>query len=301
MLSETRRELTAFMTASGKTQRQISKEIGFSTAVISQFLSGTYAGDNEEVERSVKRYLSVGKERLNIVKNTVFLESLYNTREALVICSYAHRRNEIALLCGDAGAGKTTALRFYEKNNVGVIMVTANACTTTAVAILGLICEKLGRPAPGRRAQLMKLLVQQLTDTNRLIIIDEADHLSLDALQAVRNLNDEAGVGVVLSGNNKLYKQMKDSRRGYEFDQLRTRIVLRKKIYNEYTLEEIQGIFPGADEGSVAFLLRMAQAESLRTACKMYEIAGESAGSNGCVTLSLLKKVQQQLFSDASF
>ena len=53
MLSETRRELTAFMTASGKTQRQISKEIGFSTAVISQFLSGTYAGDNEEVERSV--------------------------------------------------------------------------------------------------------------------------------------------------------------------------------------------------------------------------------------------------------
>ena len=47
---------------------------------------------------------------------------------------------------------------------------------------------------PGRKAALMNTLVAQLAGTNRLIIIDEADHLSLDALQAVRNLNDLAGV-----------------------------------------------------------------------------------------------------------
>ncbi len=301
MQTETRNSLSAFMAESGKTQSQISKELGFSTAVVSQFLRGTYTGDNEEVERAVNRYLKVSKERLKAVKNTVFYEDMYNTREALTVCTYAHHRNEITLLCGDAGAGKTTALRFYEQNNVGVIMVTANACTTSSSAILGLICEKIGKPAPGRRALLMKLLVDQLRDTNRLIIIDEADHLSLDALQAVRNLNDEAGVGVVFSGNNKLYLQMHNTRRGYAFDQLRTRIVFRMKVYNQYATEEIQHIFPEADQSSAAFLLKLAEKESLRTACKLYEIAGDSLRAGERMSVTQLDKVQKQLFNAAAF
>ena len=42
-----------FMERSGKSQRQISRETGLSTSVISQFLNGCYAGDNEEVAKSV--------------------------------------------------------------------------------------------------------------------------------------------------------------------------------------------------------------------------------------------------------
>lgn len=89
---------------------------------------------------------------------------------------------------------------------------------------------------------LINTLVEQLTGSNRLIIIDEADHLSLDALQAVRNLNDLAGVGIVLSGNDKIYRQMLAGRRSYEFDQLHTRIVVRKKVFNDYTVEEMKDI-----------------------------------------------------------
>ena len=112
-------------------------------------------------------------------------------------------------MSGDAGAGKTTALRYYAETNTGVIFITANACTTSATAVLSLICQQVGRQVPGRKAALMNTLVEQLVGTNRLIIIDEADHLSLDALQAVRNLNDLAGVGIVLSGNDKIYRQIK--------------------------------------------------------------------------------------------
>lgn len=145
-------------------------------------------------------------------------------------------------MSGDAGAGKTTALRHYAETNTGVIFVTANACTTTATAVLGLICQQVGRQVPGRKAMLINTLVEQLTGSNRLIIIDEADHLSLDALQAVRNLNDLAGVGIVLSGNDKIYRQMLAGRRSYEFDQLHTRIVVRKKVFNDYTVEEMKDI-----------------------------------------------------------
>lgn len=137
MLAETRAALVDFMEQSGKSQRQISRETGLSTSVISQFLNGCYTGDNEEVAKSINQYLTIGKERLNTVSRTPFYPDLCNTREVLFTCPYAHQHNDITLVSGDAGAGKTTALRYYAERNTGVVFITANACTTSATAVLG--------------------------------------------------------------------------------------------------------------------------------------------------------------------
>lgn len=299
MFEETRQALADFMGKSQKSQRQLSKETGLSTSVISQFLNGTYTGDNEEVAKTIGRYLAVGKERLNSVSDVQFVKDLYNTQEVLFACNYAHRNNDITLVSGDAGAGKTTALRYYAENNTGVIFVTANACITTATAILSLICRQIGRRVPTRRAALMNTLVEQLTDTNRLIIIDEADHLSLDALQAVRNLNDEAHCGIVLSGNDKIYRQMLSPRRGYEFEQIRTRIIVRKKVFNEYTVEEMRAMFPSLNQECIGYMLKLACAESLRTARKLYEVAKEVANAKKeALSVKHLRDTQKQLLGE---
>lgn len=299
MLAQTRAALAEFMEHSRKSQRQISRETGLSTSVISQFLNGSYTGDNEDVAKTINQYLTVGKERLNNVSEVRFYPELYNTKEVLFTCFYAHRHNDLALVSGDAGAGKTTALHHYAETNTGVIFVTANACTTTATAILGLICHQVGRQVPGRKAMLMNTLVEQLTGSNRLIIIDEADHLSLDALQAVRNLNDLAGVGIVLSGNDKIYRQMLAGRRSYEFDQLRTRIVVRKKVFNDYTVDEMKAIFPGLNQECTGYLLKLAHAESLRTAKKLYDVAQEfAAAQHTALTVKHLRDTQKQLLGE---
>ena len=106
MFEETRNALAAFMKESKKSQRQLSKETGLSTSVISQFLNGTYPGDNGVVSKTIEQYLTVGKERLSSVSEARFYEGLYNTREVLFACNYAHRNNDITLVSGDAGAGK---------------------------------------------------------------------------------------------------------------------------------------------------------------------------------------------------
>lgn len=205
----------------------------------------------------------------------------------------------MALVTGDAGAGKTTTLHHYADTNTGVIFVTANACTTSATAVLGLICKELGQRVPGRKAMIMDILVEQLKGSNRLIIIDEADHLSLDALQAVRNINDLAGVGIVLSGNDKIYRQMLAGRRSYEFDQLRTRIVVRKKVVNDYTIDEMTAIFPDLNQDCIGYLLKLANSESLRTAKKLYEVAMDFAAAQGTVlTVKHLRSTQRQLLGE---
>lgn len=285
-------DLLEFMESSGKSGQQIAKEIGVSPATISQFLNHKYGGDNEEIARMITNYMKLAKQRSALDKHTRFFEDLGNTRKVLFACNYAHTRNDITLVFGDAGAGKTTALEHYKKSNAGVVMVTANSCTASATAILNLICQQTGKSITGRKDILMNALVNYFRGTNRLIIIDEADHLTLTALQAVRNLNDNAGVGIVLAGNSKIYNQMLIGSKSSELQQLKTRIIVRRKVENLYTLEEFKQIFPNVDNECIGFLIELAQAESLRTAIKILEILYDYGEK---ITFKNLNKIKRQL------
>lgn len=277
MIEQARHELAEFMEQSGKTQAQIARETSLSTATVSQFLNGTYNGDNEKTAAALIKYLKVAQEQLRQTTTETFYRDLRNTVISMGAADYAHKKREIVLLSGAAGAGKTTALKHYVEETTGVIFITANSCMTSASAILGAITEKMGRTPKSKKQLLMKELVNALQGSNRLIIIDEADHLTFSALQALRNLNDEAGVGILLAGNDRIYNQMVCGVKSSEFDQLRTRIFARPKVCNEYTIDEIKGIFGIDDLDSVKLLLEVAQAQSLRTARKMYNAAVELA------------------------
>lgn len=295
MSKETKESLLAFMEQTGKNQRQIATELGISAATVSQFLSGTYPGDSTGIAESIEKYLVIAKERLTRAQGSIFYEGLQNFQIVMAAAKYAHKNCEIVLVRGDAGAGKTTALKHYVKINTGVIFVTANSCLNTANAILKEIILASGKHPRGKKEDLMKSLVQYLDGSSRLIIIDEADHLTAGALQSVRNLNDQAHVGIILAGNNKLYDQMIGCRGG-QFDQLRTRIFLKPRVRNEYSIEEIQHMFPACDMPLIKILLEMANNYSLREADKLYRFGKENAAEQGIkLNASLLRMVMESI------
>lgn len=292
MYEETVKQLSDFMESSGKSQKQIAKEAALSTSVISQFLNGTYSGNNDEVSETLLKYLEIARQRAAGTKHVKFFSGLKNTEEVLFACRYAHIHNDIALVYGDAGAGKTTALEQYAGDSIGVVMVTANSCTSSAASILQLISRRIGKPVSGRKEALMFTLVNYFRDTGRLIIIDEADHLTLSALQAVRNLNDEAHIGIVLAGNTRIYRQMVQGSRCMELEQLKTRIVVRRCVRNSYSMDEFRSVFPGVPDSCLVYLLKLAADESMRTAVKTLEIAYDYADR---IDLKTLKWVRKQL------
>ena len=57
----------------------------------------------------------------------------------------------------------------------------------------------------------MNTLVEQLAGTNRLIIIDEAQHLTKKTLEHLRSISDETGVGICFVGNEEVYSRLKGS------------------------------------------------------------------------------------------
>lgn len=299
MYNETITLLLEFMEKSGKTQIQIARETGFSSTVISQFISGTYEGDNDKIADSLEKYLVIATERLESSDNTVFYPELRNTKTSLFAVKYAHKNCDVVLLSGDAGAGKTTALRYYTQNNTGVIFITASTCTSSTSAILKEIASAIGKKATGNKSQIEKTLVSALSNSNRLIIIDEADQLTFNAIQVVRNLNDKAHVGILLSGNNRIYNQMVMGARCTEFDQVRTRIFMRPKVSNTYTVDEMQNIFPNVEPKGIGVLLKLAERESLRMAVKLFNAVIElGVSTRNIVRASELKLLQEQFLGE---
>ena len=292
MYQEAAKQLSDFMKLSGKSQQQVAKETALSPSVISQFLKQSYKGDNEAVAGTILQYLEMAEARIAKTGHTYFYKDMCNTKSVTFACHHAHKHGDIVLVFGDAGAGKTTALRHYADGHFGVIMVTANACTSSATSVLQMIARKTGKVLAGKKEMLMSSLVDYFKNTGRLVIIDEADHLTMAALQAVRNLNDEAGIGIVLSGNNKIYTQMRHGSRCSELDQFRTRIVVQCMVRNEYSLEELKMIFPEIPPECLPYLIKLATDESLRTAVKILELTYDYTDR---IDLDALRAVRQQL------
>jgi DNA transposition AAA+ family ATPase len=277
-------DLTKYLETSDKTQNQIAAEIDVSKAALSQFLSNSYKGDNDKLADKITRYLGIAIQRDNTMRGaTDYYPDLGNSKTVMGMAHLAHRMNDFVLVCGAAGAGKTTALKHYANNNPGVIFVTANvACATKSpMPILRLICSFLTKTPPRTLEAILNTIQEELNTTNRLIIIDEADRLSFNSLQALRDIHDLAGVGILLSGNDEIYNQTRTSRKSRLFDQIRTRLTIRKPIENFYTPEEIKKIFPALKTtAAINEMISIARYESLRGAKKLYNLIFEMNGSD---------------------
>lgn len=300
MAESIREQLIDFMEQSGKSQNQISKEAGLSTSTLSQYIKGIYTGDNKKVSAQLENYLKVAKDRQNSqIVNQMYLDA-QNTKSVIFGAGFTHAKGKIGIIYGDSGAGKTEALKHYAKTNAGVIMITGNASTKSTKSVLSMLCTQMGIHESGTETDLMNQVLSKLENTHKLIIVDEADHLTLPALQALRNLYDEAGVRIVLAGNNKIIYQMYEKKNAKiaKFEQFRTRIGIKIKVLNKrFNQKELNHIFPNMDSECQKYLLDVARSESLRVAINVAEYASLLAeGSGKAIGVTDLQYAYQTAF-----
>ena len=79
-----------------------------------------------------------------------------------------------------------------------------------------MLCELLGLPSNLRLWESFNLCEKRLRGSKRLLIVDEAEGISIRSLNLLRRLNDFCGVGIALVGLPGLIG-MRDSRDGYEY------------------------------------------------------------------------------------
>ena len=194
--------------------------------------------------------------------------------EVTMAVSFAEAAGDISLIYGEAGLGKTVSLKEYAHLHLEAIYIELKDCDKSVKGVCEKILDAIGKSQSGTDRKLVNAISDYLLSNLRLIIIDEAQHLSVRALENLRAINDVTESGIVLCGNPTVYDRM-HGRGQAHFAQLYSRIGIRRHII-EPTLDDITLIFEkyGLKKESILFLHKLAlQCGGIRNCVKVLNIA----------------------------
>lgn len=262
--------LRAYTKQEGKTQAAVAAELGLSGAAISSFLAGTYKTPHTIIPK-VEALAKIREKKMVAPKEPDYAETTVS-RTVTNAISYAHLRGTIAVVYGDAGVGKTCAVRQYMKENSLALCITISPTYASITGVNELIAEQLGvRERVSRK--ITREIVGKLRNSGRVLVVDEAQHLTVRALNHLRCISDESGIGIALIGNEEVYSKLRGSGRA-DFAQLFSRIGMRKQVLtSSVTMEDIRAIFSpyGLAEDAMELLAAVARTGyGLRGAVNVY-------------------------------
>ena len=253
MTEDEARELVLnYKNKTGKSQTLIATELGVSGAQLSSFLSGTYKAPHTIIPK-ISSLMSVSEKKAIAPREPAFVETKVS-KAVMNAISYSHIQGKIAVVYGDAGVGKTMAINQYCKENNLAIKITISPSYASMSGVNELIADKLGvRERVSRK--IYAEIIAKLKDSGRVIIIDEAQHLTVRTLNHLRCMADESGVGITLVGNDEVYTKLKGSGRA-DFAQLFSRIGMRKQVLtNTLSKEDILSVFGMIDDEAAQDIL----------------------------------------------
>lgn len=189
--------LKQYQQDNGLSQAKIATLLGVSPAVISQYLKGEYKGDVASIDKKVHEMLVRAKDKAKDVK--VDFVATMTAKDVLNVCSMAHTMNDINLVIGEAGLGKTMAIKHYASTVENVVLIETEPTFSPKVLLIEL-CNKLGIAPSRNNHDNISSIIDKLNGSDRLVIIDEAELLSYKCLEVIRRIHDKSGVGVVLAG-----------------------------------------------------------------------------------------------------
>ena len=282
-----RKEFKTFLEVNDLKQAHVARSLGLSPAVISTWLKGEYRGDNETLEKKISQFMA----NFNI-KRVEVQEEIVKTRDlvsAHFVMDEAVVGREMAVLYGNPGTGKSVAVKEWVKEHPEAILIEVIPGMRVK-SLLQEIARKLGIDANAKAEELVVQISKEFKRRDGVLVIDEAEHLSVTALENVRRIWDFSRVPIILVGTYGLIKNLKGNRG--ELLQLYSRIK-GKWEFKELSEDDFKKLF-----GSLANVIKR-YTTHLRRAKNLYEKAKRFASLRGEeVNAGHIKAASSMIFLD---
>lgn len=198
-------ELKAHAETNGITNGQLARSLGYSTAVVSQYLAGKYPGDVERVDKRVRDYLRAYQRRRKSGVSTVKCGA---TRKIATAIEAIRRTNDVGVILAEAGLGKSRAVDHYCEANPTSLLLQVRGWCNDKHSIEAMIAAELGGYDGKRKRSLW--LIEKLNGGGRTLIVDDAHKLTRPALQWLFDFHDETHCPLALVGIGELEKKVRD-------------------------------------------------------------------------------------------
>ena len=199
--------------------------------VLAKYLDDLPGCNKESVEASLRAH-SPKLEREEARANRPEFIPILTANLILEKLQEADDHKALGLLYGPPGIGKTFAIEEFidrvEKQNdlekPGVLLLAAHSASTPK-SLMAALRVQAGIAHQATASTLAEGLVRKLITGHYLTIVDEANHLNIEAMELLRYVYDLGRLGEILLGTLRLYEVYTDgSRPARELEQLWSRV-----------------------------------------------------------------------------
>lgn len=218
--------LQSFMKREGLTQAEVSRRTGIANSTLSQMISGKYKGNVESRWEQLDRFMDDHKRKATYRDRVSDLDQYVETptgRRIRSVFEYCRFIPDMGAIVGQPGLGKSSEAHEYARVNDRVACITASPLRHSPTHVIGDICVAAGLGYSIKAVEARARLSEHLSAETALIVVDEAQHLKLPALEELRYLHDTTRCGVVLMGNPSILTTIRGGTRKAEFAQLSSR------------------------------------------------------------------------------
>ena len=228
-------DIYAWMSKNAISQTKLAKIAGISGTVVSRIISRTYGGDTEKTLTQIETAIENYTQRFHKSEFKAIETSVYKI--AFAVCDNARQSGGISALPGRVGTGKTFSLKEYCKANPRTYMVESHPALSKLQLIVDIAnqCRAPYRQNMMRSSEVFDAVVKTLRGSDSLLIIDEAETLTQIQLELIRRIRDLAGIGIVLSGTERLDSSLRSTDR---FSQIRSRVNMWPKTILNITQDD---------------------------------------------------------------
>lgn len=228
------RDLANRVKATGLAQADVARQADIAAATLSQYLSGTYTSEpgrtnvgvkltkllkSREAEAALRSQLPTAPGFMNLMGAQTITRTL----------AYARETGRLVQLTGVPGTGKTaTARQFaedYPRTWYAAMDPTTGGVPTMLLALLRATGDT---DAKGTPQALMDRFCLKAAEAKGLLIIDESQHLTVPAIEALRAINDRIRLGIAMLGNEIASARVGTTGAKPEFAQISSRIAMRR-------------------------------------------------------------------------